>query len=809
MIRSLRRGSALLVLALVGLAWGQPASSGPTTSPGRTYTITVQEPGRPTQVCKILKYWTEPDGHRAYQVEALDTGERMTILEVGALRPVGTTDGTRTTSTQVFRYGRSSFPPPGVPAPPADAVVLEVSPPPAPAAPPSQLASNSTAMPTAVPTTFPRPTPSMVQARKPVEPASPYGQAVQQPTTAATATPTATPAATRPATAPVTSVLLPPPPGMNPPTPGTGTASTTEKSADWRQSWGRIEKIRTNDQPAKPVPTSTPTDLDRPRMPESLPVAKKDPNDPLKQPAQYSATPAKVEKDRSIPHHLPAQLAATAPTRTEKADVVPIAPTTPAPKSQSAFGWLFGSEKPKPTPTPTPAAPVASKAVEPPPLPSGLKLPAGVTPMPASTSTPATASTTPPTTPTKCVSGVPCPTCPTCKQNQPCQTCKPCQTCQSCQIPATAGRLTPTPALSKEVNSPAPCVPCQPAPCPTVKAQTGPPPVLPEKPISPTPVVKAPAPVPTPKPTPTATVAAPRLTPRPAPTPAPTPALVPEHPATRPPTLAQKERVAPEKSHGQDAGWSPFHRPTPPTGMESVRAARAKELREGNQAVMVAGPHGRPLLVSPANAFGEPVAQPVPVAGPGNAFAGSQPIPADRIRKDLMPPELVAMLEGRYRPGKGPIAPAVGPYGPPQVPGNIAGPAPMGQPPMRGTPLPPLTRQPMPPAIQPVSANSSSHAVEQLRSVLVDDLMPSSREEAANRLARYDPYRTPVAVQALLTGALIDPAVTVRIACIRGLGAMRASTPEVLHAFSVLSRDQNEPVRTAAAEVARLLQPNR
>ncbi len=89
MVRSHWIGPVFGVLALTGLAAGQtttpfvPASTG--DAEGQI--VTVQEMGKPAQKCKVLKKWIEPDGAHAYQVQALETGEVLTIADAPATAP--------------------------------------------------------------------------------------------------------------------------------------------------------------------------------------------------------------------------------------------------------------------------------------------------------------------------------------------------------------------------------------------------------------------------------------------------------------------------------------------------------------------------------------------------------------------------------------------------------------------------------------------------------------------------------------------------------------------------------------------------
>src|SRR5262245_23581513 len=73
MVRSRWWGPGLAVLAWTGLAWGQgwyPQG-----------VVEVREAGKPPLKCRVLRCWREKDGTPACQVQALATGEVLTILD--------------------------------------------------------------------------------------------------------------------------------------------------------------------------------------------------------------------------------------------------------------------------------------------------------------------------------------------------------------------------------------------------------------------------------------------------------------------------------------------------------------------------------------------------------------------------------------------------------------------------------------------------------------------------------------------------------------------------------------------------------
>src|SRR5262249_14714454 len=81
MARSLWIGTGIIVLASAWLALGQTRRSPPPNSAPTERTITVKEGDKPAQKCKVIKTWRTADGTEAFQVQALDTGELMTIVE--------------------------------------------------------------------------------------------------------------------------------------------------------------------------------------------------------------------------------------------------------------------------------------------------------------------------------------------------------------------------------------------------------------------------------------------------------------------------------------------------------------------------------------------------------------------------------------------------------------------------------------------------------------------------------------------------------------------------------------------------------
>lgn len=129
MVRSIWKRALVTSVAWTSLAWAQQPmpSSGPAAKPVQTtgQYFTVQEPGKAGQKCKVLKTWKTPEGKTAYQVQTVDTGEMMTIVETG----VGTTSPSsgngpqvQAVATRIFHWGSDRTPPAGTPMPPAEYV---------------------------------------------------------------------------------------------------------------------------------------------------------------------------------------------------------------------------------------------------------------------------------------------------------------------------------------------------------------------------------------------------------------------------------------------------------------------------------------------------------------------------------------------------------------------------------------------------------------------------------------------------------------------------------------------------------------
>ena len=181
MVRSYWIGPVVVALAVTGLALSQTSAPRPAepAAPAETKerTLTVQESGHPGLKCRVLKTWRQPDGHRAYLVQALGTGEFITIAETGDAE--GASKGV---AMKIYHWGDGQTPPHGTPDVPNNAIILgKAEPRPAavaqtapPAAPPAAPPIAPPAAPTKAvrtdPPKAPEPRPSVAQTAPPAAP---------------------------------------------------------------------------------------------------------------------------------------------------------------------------------------------------------------------------------------------------------------------------------------------------------------------------------------------------------------------------------------------------------------------------------------------------------------------------------------------------------------------------------------------------------------------------------------------------------------------------------------------------------------
>ena len=129
MVRSLCMGPVVVVLALTGLAWGQPEPASAPPKELRQAVITVQEPEKPNLKARVLATWLQADGSRAFQVQALTSGEMMTVVEVGPHTRTPGANGKffQAVATRIYHWG-GTVPPAGVPMPPENHPVVAFQP---------------------------------------------------------------------------------------------------------------------------------------------------------------------------------------------------------------------------------------------------------------------------------------------------------------------------------------------------------------------------------------------------------------------------------------------------------------------------------------------------------------------------------------------------------------------------------------------------------------------------------------------------------------------------------------------------------
>jgi hypothetical protein len=113
------------LLLCTGIAAGQDTTGLPAAPPGNgtargSRIANIDEPGKPPLKCSVLAEWETPQGDKAYQLQALDSGEMLTIVQT-LTYPDGEDQPGKKTSI-LYHWGDSTTPPPGVPVPPMAAV---------------------------------------------------------------------------------------------------------------------------------------------------------------------------------------------------------------------------------------------------------------------------------------------------------------------------------------------------------------------------------------------------------------------------------------------------------------------------------------------------------------------------------------------------------------------------------------------------------------------------------------------------------------------------------------------------------------
>src|SRR5205085_11136175 len=91
--------------------------------------VVIREAGKPAQKCRVLKCWKDKQGNKVCQVQVMDTGEMMTILEPDA--SPGSSPGRGALASRLFHWGADNTAPQGTPQPPPTATVVAAPTPPA------------------------------------------------------------------------------------------------------------------------------------------------------------------------------------------------------------------------------------------------------------------------------------------------------------------------------------------------------------------------------------------------------------------------------------------------------------------------------------------------------------------------------------------------------------------------------------------------------------------------------------------------------------------------------------------------------
>ncbi len=111
MVSSRWSGALCAVLASSALAWGQAPPPAANARKGNEKIVGVRELDGPEQKARLLQNWTTPTGQKACQVQLLETGEMLTIVESGRAA------NGKTVGAQIYHWGNSTTSPDGVPTP--------------------------------------------------------------------------------------------------------------------------------------------------------------------------------------------------------------------------------------------------------------------------------------------------------------------------------------------------------------------------------------------------------------------------------------------------------------------------------------------------------------------------------------------------------------------------------------------------------------------------------------------------------------------------------------------------------------------
>jgi hypothetical protein len=104
-----------------------PPLAAATKAPAVEEFRTIQEMGKPALKCRVMAKWHTSDGSQALQMQALETSEILTIVEVGPAQAAPGSSA-KAVATRIYHWGRNTTPPPGVPVPPRESPVALATP---------------------------------------------------------------------------------------------------------------------------------------------------------------------------------------------------------------------------------------------------------------------------------------------------------------------------------------------------------------------------------------------------------------------------------------------------------------------------------------------------------------------------------------------------------------------------------------------------------------------------------------------------------------------------------------------------------
>lgn len=111
-------GALGMVLVSAGLASAQKPSLLDHLRDRPDKIVSIREMDGPEQKARLVQSWALPGGRKACQVQVLETGEMLTIVETPAAATKGGAVGAKTVGVQIYHWGNETSPPEGTPVPP-------------------------------------------------------------------------------------------------------------------------------------------------------------------------------------------------------------------------------------------------------------------------------------------------------------------------------------------------------------------------------------------------------------------------------------------------------------------------------------------------------------------------------------------------------------------------------------------------------------------------------------------------------------------------------------------------------------------